>query len=352
MKSLVHEATSIAKAIDQAWHIAGCPERFTVKILEQPERNFFGFTTRSAKVALLYEETPAPHQRDQRGGRDQRAPRTNTREPRHNEQHRTEQPQTPRHDDRQQRPHQRQAMPRREDDMRGAREQRTSENVEHPRYTRDTREQRFERPEREQRVERTPRPERTERAESHDEPRPVRERTERTERPERPTRDQRFDRSERTPRHERIDRSELSPVVEERAAAPEARQESVSPYTPERTAAPVATPVVETPAAPAPAPRPAIGDALWNADSIRFAQTWLRDTLATMGHDRPVETYTMTQDGTTLIIQLPFHVFEEQARERQLFHSLGILMLESLKKEFRKQFRGHKVVITYAGSAA
>lgn len=56
MKSIMHEASSISKAIEQGWIKAGQPQEFTVKILEEPEKNFFGFTTKSAKIALFFED--------------------------------------------------------------------------------------------------------------------------------------------------------------------------------------------------------------------------------------------------------------------------------------------------------
>jgi hypothetical protein len=56
MKSIMEEASSISKAIDQAWNRAGKPTEFTVKILETPERNLFGLTTKSAKIALFFDE--------------------------------------------------------------------------------------------------------------------------------------------------------------------------------------------------------------------------------------------------------------------------------------------------------
>lgn len=63
MKSLVEEASSVVKAIEKAWNRAGCPQTFSVKIFETPETNFFGFTKKSAKVGIFFEEEPAPQQR-------------------------------------------------------------------------------------------------------------------------------------------------------------------------------------------------------------------------------------------------------------------------------------------------
>lgn len=56
MKSIMEEASSISKAIDQAWSRAGKPAEFTIKILEHPERNMFGLTTKSAKIAFFFDE--------------------------------------------------------------------------------------------------------------------------------------------------------------------------------------------------------------------------------------------------------------------------------------------------------
>lgn len=56
MKSIIEEASSISKAIDQAWQRAGKPQEFTVKVFEEPQRSIFGLTIRSAKIALFFNE--------------------------------------------------------------------------------------------------------------------------------------------------------------------------------------------------------------------------------------------------------------------------------------------------------
>lgn len=58
MKSVVHENSTIAKAIEQAWNKAGCPEQFFIKILEHPTtKKFWMFgSAQNAKVALFFEE--------------------------------------------------------------------------------------------------------------------------------------------------------------------------------------------------------------------------------------------------------------------------------------------------------
>lgn len=52
----MQEASSIAKAIEQGWLKAGNPVDFSVKILEEPKRNFFGLTVHPAKVAIYFDE--------------------------------------------------------------------------------------------------------------------------------------------------------------------------------------------------------------------------------------------------------------------------------------------------------
>lgn len=56
MKSIIEEASSISKAIDQAWQRAGKPQEFTIKVFEEPQRSIFGLTIRSAKIALFFNE--------------------------------------------------------------------------------------------------------------------------------------------------------------------------------------------------------------------------------------------------------------------------------------------------------
>lgn len=56
MKSIIEEASSVSKAIEKGWTRAGKPKNFSVKIYEEAEKNFFGLTTRSAKIALIFDE--------------------------------------------------------------------------------------------------------------------------------------------------------------------------------------------------------------------------------------------------------------------------------------------------------
>ena len=92
LRSIVEEASSVAKAIEKAWHNAGKPEEFSVKVYQLPQRNLLGFTTISAKVGLFFtaryrateehsdrrsrqQRSGQRDQRDQRGHRASRPPR-------------------------------------------------------------------------------------------------------------------------------------------------------------------------------------------------------------------------------------------------------------------------------------
>ncbi len=54
MKSIVEEASSITKAIENGWIRAGKPKEFTVRVFEEPEKNFFGITKKPAKVGIFF----------------------------------------------------------------------------------------------------------------------------------------------------------------------------------------------------------------------------------------------------------------------------------------------------------
>ena len=50
MKSIMEEASTIAKAISKSWERAGKPASFSVKVLEEPQTNFLGMTVKPAKI--------------------------------------------------------------------------------------------------------------------------------------------------------------------------------------------------------------------------------------------------------------------------------------------------------------
>ncbi len=71
MKSIIQEASSIAKAIEKGWLKAGKPQDFSIKIFQEAEKNFIGMTTKPAKIAVIFNEHVEPL-----GSRHQKAPRT------------------------------------------------------------------------------------------------------------------------------------------------------------------------------------------------------------------------------------------------------------------------------------
>lgn len=87
MKSILEEASSVMKAIEKGWVRAGKPAEFNVKILEHAEKNFFGLTTKQAKIGIFFDEPsisressakrrPAPTTREVTRQPQQRRPET------------------------------------------------------------------------------------------------------------------------------------------------------------------------------------------------------------------------------------------------------------------------------------
>jgi hypothetical protein len=121
MRSVIHEASSIAKAIEQGWIKAGKPRNFSVKIFEEPQRSFFGlFTAKSAKIGIFVEDRK-PQGQDRSGGR-RHAPA------RRRFQHRYEQRPNNGGPQSQQQPHGQQAQQRRPEQPRHAEPQNNHNN--------------------------------------------------------------------------------------------------------------------------------------------------------------------------------------------------------------------------------
>lgn len=59
MKSIIQEARTISQAIEYGWENAGKPAEFNVKIFEEPQKNFLGFTVKPAKVGIFFYEKPS-----------------------------------------------------------------------------------------------------------------------------------------------------------------------------------------------------------------------------------------------------------------------------------------------------
>ncbi len=74
MKSVFEEAASVAKAIEKGWIKAGQPQKFSVTILEKPEKNFIGMVKKSAKVGVFFEDRKESDTRRYQPQRGQRRP--------------------------------------------------------------------------------------------------------------------------------------------------------------------------------------------------------------------------------------------------------------------------------------
>jgi len=57
MKSVVVEASTVAKAIELAWQKAEKPEEFFIRILQEHNSGFLGFGAQKAKIALFFKNT-------------------------------------------------------------------------------------------------------------------------------------------------------------------------------------------------------------------------------------------------------------------------------------------------------
>lgn len=57
MKSVVVEASTVAKAIEIAWHKAEKPEEFFTRILQEHQSGFLGFGSQKAKIVLFFKNS-------------------------------------------------------------------------------------------------------------------------------------------------------------------------------------------------------------------------------------------------------------------------------------------------------
>ena len=225
MKSIIQEASTIAKAVELGWREAGEPKEFSVKVLELPEHNFIGMTTRSAKIAFIFNGVIAKPAPEQQRAVARQAPR-------------------------------------------------------------------------EPRKDFTPRPPAREQfAPKKEQPRPSYERP-----------------------------AERSAAEQERPAAsyqaparqPEQRDDAFAKRR---------------------------HDGLWNDDMVALARTWFTTALKDM--DGSDITFTIEPQNYYLRITLSRPILANEGQEKHLLASLSLLLFSTIKKEFRKALRGHKVVLTH-----
>lgn len=56
IKSVIEEASSLEKAIELGWIKAGKPKEFSVKIFQEPVKNFLGISKQTAKIGLFFKD--------------------------------------------------------------------------------------------------------------------------------------------------------------------------------------------------------------------------------------------------------------------------------------------------------
>ena len=81
MKSIIQEASTLTKAIEQGWIKAGKPNLFSIKIMQEPSKNFIGMTMQTAKIVVFCGrldeiDTASPQQQPPQQPQTHRQPQT------------------------------------------------------------------------------------------------------------------------------------------------------------------------------------------------------------------------------------------------------------------------------------
>jgi hypothetical protein len=311
MKSIMEEASSIVRAIEAAWIRAEKPQEFSVKIYEEPEKNFFGMVTKSAKIALIFKNVEKKPSYKEQAAAKYKSNSYNT----------APEPTVTAYA----KEHPRKDHSRHEPVVREPRESR-----EH-RETRDARESRDHREPREQYV-REPREAREPR--EHREPfvREPRESRDHREPMVRETREPREPREQREPRERR------EPIVREtvrrepalRAITP-ARERDLSQTAPQdREFDATANQDVQE-------------RIFWNEEMIEITRVWIDTLLKNMNCSDIA--FTLEPKRYYLTVSFDKPVRDTKPLEQQLFRSCAYLIMQMLRTKLKKQFRGLKVVL-------
>lgn len=283
MKSLVQEASTIAKAIKQAWEIAGKPRDFSVKILEQPEYNFFGLTKRSAKIALLFEAEAGLKE----GSRGKTSVDQSSKSPRFQ---------------------QRAAV---QSGRRGT----SSESA----YgvSQDAYQQQNSTPVRENRLQRENRSE----ARDRNEQRP------------REVRDHRGDaRRQFVPRP-----LPTTPQVQQNMMGYQGNAQQMREEQQKRDEATKVESVSRSPKM--------LQEAQWSEELLTSARLWFKEVLILMGLGDVDFTFDVQENNLNIVFSR--RLIDDEAREKHLFASLSTLLVSTLKRQYRRALRGHRVMLSH-----
>lgn len=266
MKSILQEASTIAKAIEQGWREAGEPSEFSVKILELPQRNFIGLTTRSAKIAFIFNNILQKNQDiNQKNGSSQ-----------------TSKPYTSREKTAPRQPHATPAQEKKHLQSHTISKQHST-SVE---ITKNSTEQ------------------------------VVKDSTH--------NKQTYSNHSKQAPYTTKSHFESQKPSHEASSLVHEAMNNDISS---ENSATKKRA------------------EGLWNEEIVAFARDWLQKTFLYM--QRNDITFTIEPQNFYLRITLSTPVFTDEGQEKHLLASLSSLMFATIKKNFRKALRGHKIVLTH-----
>ena len=85
MKSMLHEASTIFKAIEEAWNESGKPTEFTINIIEAGEKGFLLFNNRPSIVSISYDQKNQLSTPSKEGSKQDKAQHLNQHPKKHHE---------------------------------------------------------------------------------------------------------------------------------------------------------------------------------------------------------------------------------------------------------------------------
>jgi len=304
MKSLLQEAPSIERAISQAWESAGRPQEFSVKIHEQGKRGFLGFSSKPAVVSITYKPLVAA---GSTGSAQPRTPRTSG----------------------------------------------TRSGSEHGR---DERRSGADRSERNDRAERS---DRSDRADSFDRAEGSLLRGERSERAERNDRRRSGDRQDRNDRRRSGDRTSSSQAGvrsrgllsyvegEEGQELLDSDATNMGMFTSSSEYQSSTTESVSSSSAYQGSSHDdnGAGDA-WEACYVESINAWLNEIISTIGYNVSFES---SVSGKVLHVQFSSDFIADPELSRSLYAALSFVLLQFLKREHKRRFRGLRIALTHPG---
>jgi predicted RNA-binding protein Jag len=303
MKSLLQEAPSVERAIAQAWEAAGSPHEFSVKIHDHGKRGFLGFSSKPAVVSITYKPigvVGAPASPSVRSSGKSTGVRSESSEARRDDRRSS----SSRHD-----------------------------CGDHTGRC-DSSEAAVERSERVERSDRSDRSERPERADRNDR----RRSSDRGERPERGDRRDVGRRGERSAAPGVRPRGLLSYVEGEEGEASDSYADASNRMM-------GIEPVERSSSSDYMSDDSGAGD-LWEPSYVDSVVAWLKEIITTIGY--PV-TFESRVSGKVLHVDFSSDFVGDAELSRSLYASLSFVLLQFLKREHKRRFRGLRIALTHPG---